>query len=103
MTYDILVTREAEKKYKARVLLLPEIVVTGKNEADVLNQVKVAIAHLRASSHIVRLDAPGLTGDSDDPWLRFAGYWQDDPDWESFQEEIFAFRKEIDAVSQDNS
>jgi Asp-tRNA(Asn)/Glu-tRNA(Gln) amidotransferase A subunit family amidase len=103
MTYDILVTREAERKYKARVLLLPEIVVMGKNEAEVLNQVKEAIADLRASSHIVRLNVPSLTGEADDPWLRIAGYWQDDPDWEDFQEEIATFRKEIDMATQNNS
>lgn len=33
----------------------------------------------------------------DDPWLRYAGMWADDPDWDVFQAEMEAFRQAIDA------
>ena len=31
-----------------------------------------------------------------DPWMRFAGAWKDDPDWDAFQEGIQRFREEMD-------
>jgi hypothetical protein len=34
--------------------------------------------------------------DVDDPWLRFAGMWKDDPQWDLFQAEIESFRRSMD-------
>jgi hypothetical protein len=34
--------------------------------------------------------------DANDPWLRFAGMWKDDPQWNLFQAEIEAFRRSMD-------
>jgi hypothetical protein len=59
--------------------------------------------HLRTSSRIVRLDVPSLPGEEDDPWLRYAGMWTDDPDWDIFQAEVEAFRQTIDAQTQANN
>jgi Asp-tRNA(Asn)/Glu-tRNA(Gln) amidotransferase A subunit family amidase len=95
MTFEVLVTKRRDKQYTARVLLFPDIVVTGRDEQEVLAQVQSAIADLRASSHIVRLDVPPIPGGGDDPWLRFAGQWADDPDWDQFQDEIERFRQEM--------
>ena len=100
MTYDVLVTKTSSKRYTARALLFPDITATGRNEQDVLEQVQAAIANLRIRSRIVRVDVPPIPGDvKDDPWLRFAGMWKDDPDWDVFQAEVATFRREMDSVS----
>ena len=100
MTYDVLITRIDRKRYTAHALLFPSITATGHNEQDVLEQVQTAIADLRAKSRIVRIDVPAIPNERhDDPWLRFAGAWQDDPDWDVFQAEVSAFRQEMDGVS----
>ncbi len=99
MTYDVLVTKEKSHLYKARVLLLPDILVTGNSEEEVLAQVEAAITNLRSNSRIVHLELPSLVGE-DDPWLRYAGLWADDPDWDVFQGEIEAFRQTIDAQTR---
>jgi Asp-tRNA(Asn)/Glu-tRNA(Gln) amidotransferase A subunit family amidase len=97
MTYDVLVTKINKKQYTAHALLFPNITATGHNERDVLEQVQRAIAELCATSRIVSVDVPTLSRDEgDDPWIRFAGAWKDDPDWDMFQEEIKTFREEID-------
>jgi len=31
-----------------------------------------------------------------DPWLRFAGMWEEYPDWDLFQSKIQSFRETID-------
>lgn len=94
MVYDVLVTQK-NKRYTARVLLLPEIVATGSSESEVLEQVKTAISDLRSRSWVVRVEVSNPSLSTDDPWLRFAGHWADDPDWERFQTAVAAFRQEI--------
>lgn len=96
MTYDVLLTRENDRLFKARVLLLPDIVVTGSNETDVLDKVKIAVASLRQKSRIVQLDVPSET--ENDPWMQMAGIWKDDPDWETFQAEVQHYRTQFDVA-----
>ncbi len=96
MTYDVLLTRENDRLFKARVLLLPDIVVTGSNETDVLDKVKIAVASLRQKSRIVQLDVPSET--ENDPWVQMAGIWKDDPDWETFQAEVQHYRTQFDVA-----
>ena len=96
MTYDVLVTRTDRSRYTAHALLFPNVTATGRNESDVLAKVQSAIADLRAKSRIVSVDVPTIPDDKDDPWVRFAGAWKDDPDWDVFQEEMRTFREEMD-------
>src|SRR5215471_16283279 len=96
MIYDILVTQEAKELYTARVLALPDIIVSGADEQEVLHQVQTAIAHLLTKSHLVRLTIPTPTDREADPWVRAAGMWANDPDWEQFQQAIQAYCQKID-------
>lgn len=96
MVYDILVTQDAQQRYTARVLSLPDIVVSGNDERDVLQQVQTAITHLHRNSHIVHLSIPMQTDKEADPWRRAAGMWAEDPDWEQFQQAIQSYRQQMD-------
>ena len=101
MQYDILLTKHPNNGYTARPILLPEIIIHADDESKALSLVGEAIADLQNSSRIVRIEVqqPKAT---DDPWLRFAGMWADDPDWELFQAEVNAFRDAIDEQIQPN-
>ncbi len=96
MMYNVLLTKQPNSQYVARVMSLPDVVVSGADDAEVLARVRAAIARVQANSRIVQVEAPPLTEAPDDPWLRFAGMWEDDPDWEAFQAEIQTFRDAID-------
>ena len=96
MVYDVLVTQDVNKRYTARVLSLPDIIVSGTDEMEVLHQVRAAIAHLQHNSRIVRLNVPTPTDRETDPWLRAAGMWENDPDWEQFQQAIQVYRQKMD-------
>jgi predicted RNase H-like HicB family nuclease len=96
MTYDVLLTKGANNRYTARALLLPDLVASGANEAEALERLRAAIAEVQANSRIVRLDVPSPPETSSDAWLRFAGVWKHDPDWDLFQSEIEAYRQAID-------
>lgn len=95
MQYDILLTKHPNNGYTARPLLLPELVVHAEDEGEVLNLVSEAIADLQNHSRIVRIEVQQQQ-EAADPWLRFAGMWADDPDWDLFQAEVAAFRQTID-------
>ncbi|NUM48671.1 MAG: hypothetical protein HUU38_28520 [Anaerolineales bacterium] len=96
MLYDILVTKIRNNQYTARVMNLPEIIVSGKNDRKVVEKARAEIAKVQANSTIIRVEVPALASESNDPWLRFAGIWEHDPDWEMFQTEIKHFRDSID-------
>lgn len=96
MLYNVLLTKQPNSLYTARVLSLPDVIVSGTDDAEVLARVRAAIAHMHANSRLVQVEAPSLAEMPDDPWLRFAGIWEDDPDWDVFQSEIQAFREAID-------
>ena len=97
--YDIRLTKHPRNGYTARPVLLPEIVVHAEDEGEALNLVSEAIADLQNKSRIVRIEVQ-QPQEPDDPWLRFAGMWADDPDWERFQAEVAAFRHAIDEQTQ---
>lgn len=96
MMYSVLLTKQPNSLYTARVLSLPDVVVSGTDDAEVLARVRTTIALMHANSRLVQVEAPPLASESDDPWLRFAGMWENDPDWDQFQSEVSAFRQAID-------
>ena len=100
MVYNVLVTQDADKRYTARVLSLPDIIVSGPDEMDVLQRVRDVIARLQNNSHLVRLDIPALLDREADPWVHAAGMWANDPDWERFQQAIEAYRRTMDVDTE---
>jgi len=96
MMYNVLLTKQPNNLYTDRVMSLPDVIVSGTDDAEVLARVRAAIAHMHANSRLIQVEAPPLDEMPVDPWLRFAGMWEDDPDWDQFQSEIQAFRETID-------
>ena len=96
MIYDVVGTQDANARYRARVVALPDIIVSGTDEQEVLQQVRAAIANLLNKSRLVRLTIPMPTDREADPWVRAAGMWANDPDWEQFQQAIQASRQQRD-------
>ena len=97
MLYNVLLTRQSNSLYTARVLSLPDLIVSGADDTEVLARVRAAIAHIQANSRLVQVEAPPLAKMPDDPWLRVAGMWEEDADWDLFQSEIQSFREAIDS------
>jgi predicted RNase H-like HicB family nuclease len=100
MEYDILLTKQSNNGYIAQALLMPEIIVSGENEAEALTRVSKAIANRHTQSRIVRITVPIPDEPSDDPWFRFAGMWGDEATWQQFEEDIQTFRRIIDEQTQ---
>lgn len=64
MQYDILLTKQPANGYLARPILMPELVVSGADEQEVLDRVREVIAKTIAQSRIVQVNVP--TDDEND-------------------------------------
>jgi predicted RNase H-like HicB family nuclease len=93
MTYDVLVTRKANK-FIARVRQWPVIVVEGESETEVLRQAQADLQALLAGGRIIQLELDAQP--EAHPWQPFAGMFADDPDWESFQEAVQQYREAVE-------
>lgn len=92
MEYDILLTKLPDHRYTAQPLQMPDILVTGTNEAEALTLVHKAIVGRHAQSRIVRIEIPMPGEQSNDPWFRFADMWGDEATWQQFEDDIQRFR-----------
>lgn len=92
MTYDVLLTKKDEK-FIARVREWPEIVVEGETEEEVLVKAQADLKSLLVGGRIVQLDLE--VKPDEHPWLKFAGMFANDPDWDNFQAAIQRYREEI--------
>jgi predicted RNase H-like HicB family nuclease len=86
MTTSVLITCQPDNRYTARALVLPEIVVVGATEAEAVEQLRVALADLQQHSRVIQVELPIADTAAAHPWLRFAGIWEHDADWEAFEE-----------------
>jgi predicted RNase H-like HicB family nuclease len=96
MATDVLITRHAADRFSARALALPAVVATGDSEAAAVAELRAALAELWQHSHIIQADLPLPEGSAEHPWMRFAGIWSDDPDWQAFEEVMAEARREQD-------
>lgn len=96
MEHAVLLTKQPDNGYIARSLLLPEVVVTGADETDVLAQMRAALVEIQQTSRIVHIDVPAPAATDSNPWLRWTGVFADDPTWDEFLAEIAAQRLLID-------
>ncbi len=91
MTYDVLVIHK-EKGVIARVRQWPQIVVEGETEEEALAQVQADLKALLQGGRVVQVD---LNLDpAAHPWVRWAGMFADDADWDEFQAEINRYRQD---------
>ncbi|MCB0054936.1 MAG: hypothetical protein KDD77_00515 [Caldilineaceae bacterium] len=96
MEHAVLLTKQPDNGYTARSLLLPEIVVSGDDEASTLAQLRTALIEVQQHSRVVQIDVPLPDATTSNPWLRLAGVFADDPSWEEFQAAIAIHRAQLD-------
>ena len=97
MTYDVIL-RKKDNKYVARIRDWPELVVEEPTRDAALSQMKTQLVeYLSNPPEIVKIDVDPQG--QENPWLRFAGMWADDPTWDEFVAEVDAYRQEIDEAN----
>ena len=94
MSYDVVV-ENSHGTYKATVLGWPNCSVTGRTREEVLALVRKDLRQRLAEVEIVTVEVD--TPKAPHPMLKFAGVLKDDPFFDEVQEEIDAYRRELDS------
>jgi CHAD domain-containing protein len=100
MTYKVLVTKQNDSHYTARALILPDVVASGTTEAEAVDHLRDVLADLQTRSRVVDVALPLPDLVEGNPWLRLAGIWADDRDWDVFQSAVAEYRRFLDEQPQ---
>ena len=84
----------------ATLLELPNCQAEAPTREQALAALQQQVAARLANTELLALDIqPTLT--TANPWMKFAGVFKDDPDFDEFQRAIQDYRREIDAKTPD--
>ena len=95
MTYNAVVESDRGKSYRATVLGWPDCTVAGATREEALAKLREAVRQRLTEVEIVPLeiDLP----ENANPWVRFAGMFENDPLFDEVVKEMEADRRELDA------
>lgn len=96
MTFDVILTKQAEDGYVARPVLWPEAAVHGTTRQEALNLVRVLIGDLLSRTQIVQVEVDMPEHVADNPWLAQAGRFTHDPTWNAFLETMADYRLSLE-------
>lgn len=72
------------------------IVVEGINEQDTLNHLRAVVSE-QLSKGVKIINLPLPESEEENPWVKVAGIFKDDPTFDDWQEAIQEYRRERDA------
>jgi len=98
---NVLVKNESDGKVSATVLGLPEYRVESGDRQSALTDIQKLIVSELMGAEVVSLEIE--IPKTENPWLRFAGVFKDDPYFDQMQEDIAEYRltKDIDQKEHD--
>jgi len=100
MQYQLLVENRNPNSFVASVIGVPDCVAEGSTEEQAIGLVKAALRERLASGKVVTIEVEGkLNGEN--PLLKHAGRFKDDPTFDDFLAEIEKYRRELDAEEPD--
>jgi len=95
MSFDVILHKQSDNNYLARPVLWPGSSVQATTEKEVLERVKTLIKGLLSRTRLVKveIDEPAQP---DNPWIKNAGIFADDPTWDDFLQHMADYRREVD-------
>jgi len=97
LTYDVLIEHQEDGTVKATLLSLPECQGFGATKEEALNNL-IQLVQARKPEIVTLEIEPAKT---EHPWMRFAGMFQDDPQFDEVLEYIEEYRRELDAEMEE--
>lgn len=94
-TFDVLIKPEPEGKVSATVLGLPEYRSEGSDKTSALAALQQLLTANLSQAEIVSIDI--AVPQPENPWLKMAGRYKDDPHFDEMLDDIAAYRRELDA------
>jgi hypothetical protein len=99
-TFDVLIKPESEGKVSAMVLGLPEYRSEGSDKTSALAALQQLLTANLSQAEIVSLDI--AVPHPENPWLKMAGRYKDDPHFDEMLDDIAAYRRELNAEMELN-
>ena len=98
LNYSVLVEAK-EGGYQATVWGLPDCQVFAQTREDALNNLHEIVKTRLKNVEIVtqEIEAP----ETEHPWMKFAGKYKDDPQFDDMLADIEAYRRELDAEMEE--
>ncbi|WP_373526523.1 hypothetical protein [Nostoc sp.] len=98
LTYDVLIENQQDGTIKAILLGLPDCQGLGNTETEAIEKLSQSLQTRLKTAKIVTLEieAPKV----ENPWLKIAGKYKDDPQFDEMLEYIEEYRRELDADNE---
>jgi predicted RNase H-like HicB family nuclease len=95
LTYDVLIENQQDGTVKAVLLGLSDCQGLGNTESEAIEKLSQSLQTRLETAKIVTLEieAPKV----ENPWMKFAGTFKDDPQFDEMLEYIEEYRRELDA------
>jgi len=98
LTYDVLIENQEDGTVKATLLSLPECQGLGNTETEAIEELDKILQVRLGNAKIVTLEikSPQI----ENPWMKIAGKYEDDPQFDQMLEYIEEYRRELDANNE---
>ncbi|MEH2465825.1 type II toxin-antitoxin system HicB family antitoxin [Nostoc sp.] len=95
LNYDVLIENQPDGTVKATLLGLPDCQGLGNTETEAIEKLSQSFQHCLESAKIVTLaiEVPKVV---ENPWLKIAGKYKDDSQFDKMLEYIEEYRRELD-------
>lgn len=94
----VLMEQETEGKYQAMVLGLPDCKADGNTREEALTKISSILGDRLEKTELIYLEIKPPKPEH--PWMKFAGMFKDDPQFDDMLEDIQALRRERDAEAK---
>lgn len=95
----VLLERKDERQYRAIVLGLPDCKAEGNTREEALTKISTIASDRLEKAELISLDIKPPKPEH--PWMKFAGMFKDDPQFDEMLEDIQALRRERDAEMEE--
>lgn len=94
LTYDVLIENQPDGKFQATLIGLPDCQGFGNTETEAIEKLSQSLQHRLEAAKIVTLEIE--IPKAEHPWMKFAGMFKDDPQFDEVLAYIESERRELD-------
>jgi hypothetical protein len=95
MDVSVMLEQVQGNGYRATALVPTPLVAEAPTRDEAVDKIRALISEKLSQAELIQIQVPVST--ESNPWLAIAGIWRDHPDIDEVEENIQAYRREIDA------
>src|SRR5688572_24601339 len=96
MDISVMLEQVNEHGYRATAMVPTPLVAEAPTRDEAVDRIRTMISAKLSQAELIHLDIPAAS--EPNPWLAIAGTWRGHPDVDQVEENIRAYRREIDAA-----